>query len=59
MITVRLKIDRGYLTIVYYYAPEGNEAKTELFYDELQKNVDGMIKSDHLSGYLNARIGQR
>ena len=63
IITVRIKIYRGYLTIKGVYAPEEGKAKeTELFYEELQKHVDRVChSSDHLtiSGDLNARIGQR
>jgi len=62
IITVRLKTNRGHITIIGVYAPEeGREEETRRFYKQLQKEVDKYNKSDSLiiSGDLNARVGNQ
>ena len=62
IITVRLKTNRGHMTIIGVYAPEeGREEETRRFYKHLQKEVDKYSKSDSLiiSGDLNARVGNQ
>jgi len=62
IITVRLKTNRGHITIIGVYAPEeGREEETRRFYKQLQKEVDKYSKSDSLiiSGDLNARVGNQ
>ena len=61
-ISVRLKTNRGHITIIGVYAPEeGREEETRRFYKQLQKEVDKYSKSDSLiiSGNLNARVGNQ
>ena len=61
-ITVRLKTDRGHVTIIGVYTPEeGREEETRRFYKQLQKEVDKYIKIDSLiiSTGLNARVGNQ
>lgn len=61
LVITRLKISRGHLTIIGAYAPEeGKTEETELFYEELQKQINNISKGDYLiiSGDLNARIGK-
>jgi hypothetical protein len=44
-IEVKIKINRGYLTILGTYAPtEGKEELSEQFYEELQKHWIKLIK---------------
>ena len=62
IITVRLKTNRGHITIIGVYAPEeGREEETRCFYKQLQKEVNKYNKSDNLiiSGDLNARVGNQ
>jgi len=62
IITVRLKTNRGHITITGVYAPEeGREEETRRFYKQLQKEVAKYNKSDSLiiSGGLNARVGNQ
>jgi exonuclease III len=59
IIEVRLKICRGYLTIICIYAPvEGKEEENDQFYKLLQKIIDKVNESDMviLMGDFNARI---
>ena len=61
-ITVRLKTNRGHITIIGVYAPEeGREEETRRYYKQLQKEVDKYSKSDSLiiSRNLNARVGNQ
>jgi len=61
-ITVRLKTNRGHITIVGVYAPEeGREEITRRFYKQLRKEVDKYNKSDSLiiPENLNARVGNQ
>jgi exonuclease III len=60
IIEVRLKISRGYITILGIYAPvEGREEENDQFYKLLQKIIDKVNKSDMviLMGDFNARTG--
>jgi hypothetical protein len=62
IITVRLKTNRGRITIIGVYArEEGREEETRPFYKQLQKEVDKNNKSGNLiiSGNLNARVGSQ
>ena len=62
IITVRLKTNRGHITIIGVYAPEeGREEEMKCFYKQLQKEVDKYNKSDSLiiSGDLNAGVGNQ
>lgn len=60
IVIVRFKIDRGHLCVIGVYAPEeGRREDTEIFYEELQKQVNKYNKTDHMLilGDLNARVG--
>ncbi|NSM56166.1 RNA-directed DNA polymerase [Wolbachia endosymbiont of Atemnus politus] len=60
IIEIRLKINRGYLTIIGVYAPEeGRIEDSDEFYKQLQRIKDKINPNDHLliMGDLNARIG--
>lgn len=60
MIILRVKIERGYLTVLSIYAPEeGRDAETNKFYNLLQNTVDKINKNDYLilTGDFNARVG--
>ena len=60
IIQLRLKLQRGYLTIIGIYAPvEGEEEENDKFYASLQKIVSKVNKSDMLiiMGDFNARVG--
>jgi exonuclease III len=60
IIEVRLKISRGYLTILGIYAHiEGKEEENDQFYKQLQIIIDKVNKSDMiiLMGDFNAIIG--
>ncbi|KAJ4431193.1 hypothetical protein ANN_19790 [Periplaneta americana] len=60
IVIVRFKIDRGHLCVIGLYAPEeGRREDTEIFYEELQKQVNKYNKTDHMLilGDLNARVG--
>lgn len=60
IITVRLKVDRGHLTIIGVYAPEeGKKQETEQFYEQLQETIEKVNKNDYMviCGDFNARIG--
>lgn len=61
ILTIRIKIKRGYLTVIGVYAPEeGRHEDSEEFYEELQKLLDKINKNDYyiIAGDLNARIGK-
>lgn len=61
IITIRLKNQRGYMSIIGVYAPEeGRNEDSDEFYDILQKTVNGINKNDYLiiAGDLNARVGK-
>ena len=56
IMTVRLKTNRGHITVTGGYAPEeGREKETRRLYKQLQKEVNKYSKSDSLmiSGDLN------
>lgn len=60
ILTIRLRIGRGHLTIIGVYAPaNAKKEEIEMFYDTLQKVVQNVNKNDSLiiSGDFNARIG--
>lgn len=60
ILTIRLRIGRGHLTIIGVYAPaNAKKEEIEIFYDTLQKVVQKVNKNDSLiiSGDFNARIG--
>ena len=60
IMTVRLKFDRGYLTVISTYAPEERKHdEMERYYKELQKYV-AKANNDYvlLMGDLNARVGK-
>mgnify|MGYP002224294368 CR=1 FL=1 len=60
IIEVRLRINRGYLTVIGLYAPnEGKHKLTEEFYEKLQSIFDKVNKNDYilLTGDLNGRVG--
>ncbi|XP_054708323.1 uncharacterized protein LOC129218133 [Uloborus diversus] len=62
MIIVRLKFERGYLSVFGVYAPEnGRKEETDLFYEELQLRINNCKKNDSmiLMGDLNARVGNQ
>jgi exonuclease III len=62
VITVRLKTNRGHITVTGVYTPEeGREEETRRFYKQLQKEVDKYSNSHSLiiSGDLNARVGNQ
>ena len=62
IIEVRLKINRGYMTVLAIYAPEeGRREESEEFYQKLQEIVDKINKNDYvlLMGDFNARIGKQ
>lgn len=61
LLSIRIKIARGYLTVISVYAPEeGRKEESIQFYKDLQKHLDTVNKNDQLilGGDLNARIGQ-
>jgi exonuclease III len=60
IVIARLKINRGHLTVIGVYAPEeGKTEETEIFYEELQKQINKYNKQDYviIIGDLNARVG--
>lgn len=60
MVTLRMKTERGHLTVVGVYAPEeGKYDETLLFYESLQKVLNTHIRTDYVivAGDLNARVG--
>jgi exonuclease III len=60
IIQLRLKLSRGYMTVICIYAPiEGNEDENDRFYKLLQKIMDKINKSDMIAiiGDFNARVG--
>lgn len=60
LIEVRIKLRRGFMTVIGTYAPvEGDEDNSELFYNKLQIIINKVNKSDMLLllGDFNARIG--
>jgi hypothetical protein len=59
IIETRIKINRGYLTILRVYAPkECREESNEEFYETLQKILDRVNKNGYimLMGDMNARV---
>ncbi|PSN46792.1 hypothetical protein C0J52_19145 [Blattella germanica] len=61
IIMLRIKIDRGYVSILSLYAPEeGKTQNTIEFYNELQKIINKLNKNDNilLLGDLNGRVGK-
>ena len=60
IIIVRLKIERGYLSVFGAYAAE-NGKKEEIFYQELQHRLNSCNKNDYLiiAVDLNARVGNQ
>lgn len=60
ILIVRLKENRGYITIFAIYAPEsGREGDSKIFYNELQEQIDKINKNDAiiLAGDFNGRVG--
>jgi exonuclease III len=58
--TIRLRLEREYLTLFNTYAPEeGREEETIKFYKILQNIIDKVNKNDYiiLAGDFNARVG--
>lgn len=61
IINVRIKVHRGYLTIVGIYAPEeGRKDESIEFYEHLQKHINSVRKTDYIAicGDFNARVGK-
>lgn len=57
--TTRLKVNKGYLTIIGVYAPEKvNKEESENFYVKLQKQIDKTSKSYNfaVSGDFNGKM---
>ena len=55
IVSMRIKIKRGYTTVIGAYALE---EETEKFYNMLQKEVDKSVKTNHLIiAALNTRVG--
>lgn len=62
IIKLRLKVVRGYITIVGVYSPEeGRPEEAAEFYEDLQTVVNNINPNDYLviAGDLNARIGNK
>jgi exonuclease III len=60
IVQVRLKLSRGYLTVLCIYAPnEGKEEESETFYNTLQQILNKTNKSEMITimGDFNARVG--
>jgi hypothetical protein len=59
LVSVRFKIDEGYLSIIAVYEPEVEWREfTEEFYNHLQRVVDECNKNDYIvtAGDFNARV---
>lgn len=62
ILQIRLKVERGNLTVIAVYAPEENrKEESEKFYNSLQETLEKINKNDYMiiGGDLNARIGNR
>ena len=58
---IRLKVERGFATVLSLYAPEeGRTLDTIELYEELQKVINKSNKNDYLLllGDLNGRVGK-
>ncbi len=61
IITMRFKVDRGYVTVFALYAPEEGRTQVAIkFYQQLQTAINKINKNDYLLllGDLNARVGK-
>ena len=60
IIQIRLKISRGYLTVIRIYAPIEGEEDESTFYNKLQQTLNKIDKSDFIMimGDFNAGIGK-
>lgn len=62
ILTIRFKVERGFLTVIGVYAPEeGRKAETMEFYECLQKQLTACKKTEYIiiAGDLNARVGNQ
>ncbi|KAJ4440326.1 hypothetical protein ANN_08465 [Periplaneta americana] len=60
IIQIRLKLSRGYMTVIGVYAPvEGEDEENDQFYTKLQRIVKKVNRSDMqvLTGDFSARVG--
>jgi exonuclease III len=59
ILQLRYKLQRGYLTLIAFYAPdEGKTEQTEEFYTALQDQIDKTNKNYYIiiAGDYNARV---
>ena len=59
ILQLKYKLQRGYLTLLAVYAPEGKTEQTEEFYETLQDQIDKISKNDYIviAGDYNAKVG--
>jgi len=58
--SIKIKFQRGYLTLLAVYAPEeGKTEHTEELHENLQDQIDKISKNDYIvvAGDYNARVG--